>query len=233
VHPLARSDPLLAPRPGRSAIWSNGPSPDWQAAAGMQRGAYPLNRVRAGSSGPVMLPDVGETARQLRVWQVLDELEQRVARASSEDEADLLYKVAAVHFHNPRAFFPAYAKRGQFFRELLGRWEIGYLLEDYDRWWGPFMEREAGFHGEIRAIAIFEEIESRHGRYEAMDRVVLSRGQALRRLVAAWPSYTRRDDAKAAIVPLFERFTRDFPRSPLMREAQAALHYWRQISTRR
>ena len=221
---LSVDDPLLA----LPAASNGGPQHDFGAAAGRRSGTFPLARNRT-ASGPVMLPDVTEAARQVQLWGMLAQLQQRTTRVDAEQVPDLLYKQAALHFHNPTAFFPAYARRGDLFDGLIGQGGLRWQLPDEDRWDAALERAETEWHGEFRAIELFERIESRFSDYGALDRVVFSIGQALRRLVAGWPSRARREATKRAIVPTFERFLQMYPESTLVPDAKRALAYWRAI----
>lgn len=171
---------------------------------------------------------------QFRAWDAIATLELRAARATGDARADLLYKQAAILYHDPRAIFPAYADIFDFRR----------AIRDEDAL-GPFVRTSYPL---LRAIRVFERIEREHPTYAGIDRVLFSRGLAWAKLLSykcepqeldergpggpkptAWSEWRAwRDGMKIReAVAALERCVALCPRSPLADDAWRAVLYWR------
>jgi hypothetical protein len=170
--------------------------------------------------------------RQLRLWEAIATLDRRAARATGDARADLLYKQAALFYHDRRVLYPVYARAFDF------RWVFRHVT------WKEYCPEPASAGDFVRtsysllcAIRLFERIECEHPGYAGLDKVLFSQGLAWKRLLS-WmcdaveggygsedpgPRRTKIRLATAA----FERCAARFPRSPLADDALRAAAYWR------
>ena len=167
-------------------------------------------------------------AAQLRVWETLAELELRTVRARGSARGDLLYKQAAIFYHDSRVLFPAYGRQSVSFG-----WLFGLLGEDVGRKAlvrvrRRFMEDS---YSMSRALELFRRIEWEAPAYPRMDKVLFSQGMAHKKLLDYAPMRWIRDDEKdvlvRAVIDSFERCARRYPSSPLARSAKLAAAWWR------
>jgi hypothetical protein len=161
---------------------------------------------------------------QFRAWEALVTLERRTAQASGEERADLLYKTAAILYHDPRTILPAYAEVFS-----LG-WLVQAVSDDAGRdprAFGTFVRTSYPL---LRAIGVFERIEREHPTYTGMDKVLYSEGVAWGKFLD-YPCKAeegRTWDAKIRnAVGAFERCATYFPSSALADDARRAALYWR------
>ncbi len=171
--------------------------------------------------------------RQFRAWETLAVLELRVAAASGEARADLLYKTAAILYHDPRTVLPAYA-------EVFGFRELFWAVRSEDV--RPDLPSFSGFvrtsYPMLRAIGVFERIEREHPTYAGIDKVLYSEGVAWGRLIdypcdAEQGGYGPREDRPwhtkiRNAARAFERCATLFPKGPLADDARRAANYWRE-----
>lgn len=219
--PLPRDDPLRrvigsAPTPTARATLLDRPS-RWDDRASEEEA-----RLRPGPEAVRL--DVARVAAQLRAWETLRELERRAAAATGDARAELLYKQAAVWFHDPRVLFPAYGARDQSFP-----WSVASGVDDARR-----ARFDAESHALLRALALFGRLEAEHPGWAGLDRVLFSEGLAWRRLVddrpwlaTAGAGEERQRDAIRAAARCFEACAVRFPRSPLADDAARAAAWWR------
>ena len=177
--------------------------------------------------------------KQARAWLTVAELQRRAAQARGDARADLLYKQAAVFYHDKDLLFPAYGRHTYTFRSLLvGRWvrtaEQKRRCEEANR---RFEEESLSY---TRAIALFQQIEREHPDYTSMDKVIFSQGMAWRLLIDYRPHYRFHpycdegwaDLESTAIrntAATFARCAERFPESSLADDALAAAGYWRRV----
>jgi len=173
--------------------------------------------------------------RQFRAWEAIASLELRAARARGDARADLLYKEAAILYHDPRAIFPAYAVICDFRRVF--RHVTSEECKPEPASFGGFVRTSYPL---LRAIRVFERIEAEHPRYAAMDKVLYSEGLAWVKLTRygcdaseggygpeeEWP-FDRRKIRNA--VDSLERCATLCPWSPLADDAQRAVLYWKKV----
>jgi len=172
--------------------------------------------------------------RQLRAWEALAALEQRAAQAAGDARADLLYKEAAIFFHDPRVLYPAYASARDY-RKLFAT-VTGTRTCARPASFGAYVRTSYSL---LRAIRLFERIERDHPDYAGLDRVIFSEGLAWKELLD-WKCdaveggygcvkedpYPRRTKIRLATTTL-ERCAATFPQSPLADDALRAAAYWR------
>lgn len=227
--PLPRTDPLRrsdgappTPSPGASSF--DRPSCwDDRAQEEEARLRPPPDAVRL---------DVARVAAQLRAWETLVELERRAGAATGDARAELVYKQAAVWFHDPRVLFPAYGAR-----DLGFTWGLVGGRTDRAATGERLGERfDAESHALLRALALFARLEAEHPGWPGLDRVLFSEGLAWRRLVDDRPwavtdvrDGTRQRDAIRAAARCFEACAARFPTSPLADDARRAAAYWRGV----
>lgn len=185
---------------------------------------------------PKVLP-VGRLARQFRLWETLAELEERAQGAHGDARADLLYKQAAVFYHQPDVLFPAYAWHSHSFVWLMGRAELEIVESTHAQ-----ARAHRHFQTETfslrRAVALFERIEREHPGYVAMDRVLFSKGLAWKHLAdyrpnRAWfalpehATLSSTDLALRNVVTTFETLVARYPDSTYADDAARAVGHWR------
>lgn len=165
---------------------------------------------------------------QLRAWETLAALESRARTARRRARGDLLYKQAAVLYHDRDVFFPAYGRHTENFRGVIRRvyyrsGKTPALAAAVDRF-------ERNSFAWLRALELFRAIEREAPDYAAMDKVLFSQGLALRRLLDYLPYKRDRTWQRGMIrdvVTALERCAREFPDSPLAPDAGRAVAYWR------
>lgn len=189
---------------------------------------------------PVVL-DRKRLPAQLRAWEALAELERRTERARGSARADLLYKQAAVFYHDREVLFPAYGYHTFDFSSML---RAAHPYYGYGPGGAPPQalrvkrERfERTSLSYLRAMEIFIRLEREHPRWAALDKVLFSQGMLWKRLVDYRPSgyhvsWWRGLDGESTraireTVGAFERLVREFPDSPLADDARAAAAWWR------
>jgi hypothetical protein len=239
LEPLPGDDPLrrveVAP-----AVW---PAPRRMAYDGTPARVGPWTRPWDGDERlrPVTDPGVldrDRLVRQLRAWDALAELERRAALARGTAQADLLYKQAAVLYHDRDALYPVYLQH------VWTRSIYPYLANSA---WSPALPEEKRRAVEAqrarvgtetfaweRAAAVFRGIEQQHPDYPALDKVLFSEGMCWKRLVdyrprggALWNWESQNVAAAKEAVACFDRLARDFPKSPLADDAERAAAWWR------
>lgn len=195
-----------------------------------------------------LLLEPAPLARQARLWATLATLEERARTAPPDEAADLRYKLAAVVFHQPDAYFPAYLVVNHF-------WSLEWLSRGAALG-GPGDERQARAlwaflreaHGWLRATEAFHAL-AEHP-WPGRDRARFSEALAWHRLIDAPPRQVlawslvghgdrpprldagrvggvRREDAMRATLEAFETCAREDPTSPLADDAARAAAYWR------
>ena len=171
------------------------------------------------SPDPVRLP-LRRLAFQLRCWSTMEELQWRASREPSCDgRADLDYKRGAVFYRERDILFPAYAVDARRCSGLPSGWSLDDG-ESEARW----------LHSSLSlpwASATFEGIREGAPSSAVADRAAFSAGLAGIRAAGdrhlwPWKAAFLRVGAEA-----FERCARDYPSSPLARDAAAAASYWR------
>lgn len=238
VTPLPATDPLRRRERG-SIAWPKRKHPSAPAAAGgIYTGRWGEDTVRLKPWPEPVVLDRGRLPRQLRVWMTLAELERRTKRAHGEARADLLYKQAAVFFHQRDALFPMYGRHTHSFSGMLSSLQHGDSREATRALRKVARARfESTTVAYVRSMDLFEQIEREHAGWAGMDKVVYSEGLLWRRLVDYRPSVHHvywwtydKYDALAAIrntAETFDRLVRLFPDSPLAGSARAASAWWR------
>lgn len=225
--PLPRTDPLRrvegappAPTPGAAFM-------DVPAGWGGRPGDA---EARLRPSVEAVRLDVARVAAQLRAWETLAELERRAGAATGDARAELVYKQAAVWFHDPRVLFPAYGAR-----DLSFTWDMVGGRADRAASGERLGERfDAESHALLRALTLFARLEAEHPGWAGLDRVLFSEGLAWRRLVDDRPwevtderGGARKRDAIRAAARCFEACAARFPKSPLADDARRAATWWR------
>ena len=148
----------------------------------------------------------------------------------------MLYKQAAVFFHEPHVLFPAYAEVSSYHRWFL-KLEADGAVDPTGVFPGlhPYESRNYAL---LRALALFQLIEREHPDYAGLDKVVFSEAMAWKRLIAWWPfdareSYDdRQPELIRRLVATFERVPREFPDSPLADDATRAAAWWRRARSK-
>lgn len=250
LAPLPAGDPLgevVAAPEGRPALVAPPAHPEQPRSSvdllGVQR-----NRERGdeGRAAPLQDPwhlDAERLARQFRAWETLAELERRTDAAQGAARADLLYKQAAVLYHDRDVFFPCYgthsANFGWALSELDGRDDTPAEVLRAAPSLQAYAQRAFSWE---RALLLFARLEREHPGYAAMDKVLFSSGMCFKRLVDYRPrneSWRPRldehsagggdpqDEAIRGAVAAFERVAREHPTSTLADDAARAAAYWR------
>ncbi|MGQ0614106.1 MAG: hypothetical protein ACT4PV_10250 [Planctomycetaceae bacterium] len=215
--PLAADDPLRdqAPPVPPASTWPDRLDARWR------RRAPAAEEQLSPSREPVQL-DARSLASQFRAWETLAELERRAAGARRAERSDLLYKQAAIFFHDPGVLFPVYGTGTTNFQYML-QWRGHASLQP--RVEATLEAFEESSYSSYRAIALFDRIEREDAGYAAMDRVLFSRAVARKRALD-FPAGLPR--------PLIPDLTRDlercsalFPGSPLADDSARAAAWWR------
>lgn len=217
---LAEGDPLLS-------TTSGGPSPTidaglrdaWRSGQGCVRRPPSTGDERLAPDAEPTVFGAGRLESQLRAWETLAELEHREARAGGLVHADLLYKQAAIFYHERDVLFPAY---GSHTMDFAGR--VASRAGDDDSAGRRFASASFAW---LRAIALFERIEREHPDYPEMDKVLFSEAMCWKRLVDYRPAFGTRDGSEQRCVALFDRVVSEHPRSSLADDAARAAAWWR------
>jgi hypothetical protein len=186
----------------------------------------------------VVVLDRARLVKQARLWTTIAELERRAERAKGQARADLLYKLAAVFYHERDVVFPAYGYHTMRFSGQLRSATWGWSESDAEVHTAAILRFEETSFSYLRAMRLFEQIEREHPGYAAMDKVLFSEGMTWRLLADYRPYYSwspvlktrwegRQDPALQSLVLAFERCAQLFPDSPLSDDALAAAAYWR------
>ncbi len=241
--PLPADDPLRRrvasrvpwPERGRK-LWVSPAPPAW-TRFGFHTGGSEQYRLHPWPE-PVRL-DRGRLPNQVRAWETLAELERRAAKARGDARADLLYKQAAVLYHDRDAVYPVYGRHTYDFSHTLTSVHTRYGFDGEQ----PAVVRKARQRFEttslsyVRAMALFEQIEREHPHWAGLDKVIFSEGLLWRRLIDYRPSShhvywwrwaeTGEMNSIRKTVATFERLIARFPDSPLADDAAAAVAWWR------
>ncbi len=245
VTPLPAKDPLRRGGPQAGWVMREGPAADDWDKGGRTTSIHDFG-IESPFSKKFRLqpwPEVVHLDRtrlpvQMRAWETLAELERRTALARGDARADLLYKQAAVFYHDRDALFPLYGWHNFNFSSVLhGSQRRGSLEASREA------NRRAREHFEttslsyVRAMALFDQIEREHPHWAGLDKVLFSQGLVWRKLVDYKPSrhhvywWQAADDkelhAIRQTVRAFERLVQRFPESPLADDAAAAVAWWR------
>jgi hypothetical protein len=232
--PLPADDPLRRRDPGTIA-WPRPINPRAPADGhgGIYTGRGPAPETRLHPSPEPIVLDRGKLVRQFRAWETLAELEVRAAGARGYARADLLYKQAAICYHDRDVLYPVYGRHTSTFSGTLSS-----HLDDFDR--AP-EARQAAARARarfertslsyLRALDLFRQIERETPDWPALDEVVFSEGMLFKRLVDYRPNSACTDAAREAVAT-FDRLVRDFPDSPLAGDARAAAAWWRRARPR-
>lgn len=232
--PLHRLDTQAPPWPGLK-----NPNVGVYGPYGPSSGRYRGATTRLHPWPEPMLLDRARLERQVRAWETLAELERRAERAQHDALAELLYKQAAVLYHDHDAYYPAYCGHS-----LRLRLNLGSAPSEARSANERQAVRAQGEHFErtsfawLRSLALFERIERDHPRWAGSDRVLYSQALSWRRLVDYRPHYAwtaepgtgrdgRRAEAAQRTVACFERLISLYPESPLVPDARAAVAWWR------
>jgi len=172
--------------------------------------------------------DVDALARQFRAWEAMGELERRTATARGSARSDLLYRQAAIFYHNACVLLPVYAYRsGRLLRSGSEPTYVG-APSGAESWrlWDRYVTESSS---DLRAIALFDRIANLDPRYPGADRVLFSRALTRRRLIrwGSFPPDHPAADYVRALVEDLERCAAWFPSSPLADDALRAAGYWR------
>jgi hypothetical protein len=241
LAPLAAGDPLLRTEPARAAwpparLCENGET----VPAGIHLRWWDAPPCPALLLDPAVF-DRDRLLKQMRAWDTLAELERRTASARGAAQADLLYKQAAVFYHDRDALFPCYERHTESFRRTLRfeptRSSPADGVDDARRL------RLATYAAETyaweRALAVFDRIDRDHTSYPAMDRVLFSQAMCWKRLIdysprgrwsgfSSWcPPDPEPVEAIRRCVETLDRLIREHPTSPLADDAERAAAYWR------
>lgn len=245
MTPLPAGDPLrdmeVAPQ-GRPTLVMPPGTPEGQGPTIDLLGVRSdWRRGDAGRAAPPPDPwhlDADRLARQFRAWEALAELERRTDAARGAARADLLYKQAAVLYHDRDVYFPCYGTHTfNFGWALDGLAEERALPEGSDRTPTRLAAYAQQAFAWQRAEHLFARIEREHADYPALDKVVFSRAMCFHKLSEYRPHATireSRDDWNAPwreairrAVETFERVAREHPTSTLADDAARAAAYWR------
>jgi len=176
-----------------------------------------------------LLLDEDALARQFRIWETLAELERRARAADRAARSDLLYKQAAVLYHERDALFPVWGAHTLNFAGVLrigGAWAGD--RDAVDEAVRRFRDRALSFR---RAIGLFDRIEAEDTSYAGMDRVRFSRAMAYKKLLDVRPFRPWDDEERHALIRTlveeFERCAATHPDSPLAGPARRAAAWWR------
>ena len=227
VQPLADDDPLrVVAEPLRRPETKGRPSlidgSDWHA--------WPDEKRRLDPEPEALRLRHDYLALQFRAWETLTELERRAARTRDGARADLLYKQAAIFYHDRRVLVPVYGSQSFLFRHVF------YALPEKQR-----CERlnrfEKNSYGLLRGIELFDRIVRDHPRWAGLDKVYFSQGLAWKKLLTYrpyMPYYVYREDEKRQqrtvirnAAAALETCAARFPESPLAPSAVLAAAYWR------
>lgn len=172
-------------------------------------------------------------ARQFRAWCTLAELERRAETATTAERADLLYKRAAIFFHEPLVLYPVYARRASYRSGLPEPWSLGggdEVRRTARSWMKRTFSRE-------RAADLFGELHRGHPTWAGADKALYSRGlvhlHSLDDPTILWWTADREDEDLQARqharrgVEALERLTTEWPASPLRNDAAGAARWWR------
>jgi hypothetical protein len=234
MRPLPQDDPLR--------VVSGIPIADTPCAnpATVRRGdPSPFVEGEDHAAGPtregIRLP-ARRLAFQMRCWSTLAELEARSARTAAADaRADLLYKAAAILYHERDSLYPLYAA---WTISRSGRPATGRFLGDGDDASAPWEWLRSNLP-RLRAASAFRRLHEEFPSSGIAASAAYSEGLALVRSANeppysdAWQGWQPRDVREAAVALLgdavraFERCARQHPSSPLARDAAAAAVYWR------
>lgn len=236
--PISRQDGRGAPawpkgRPGNEFAWSH---------FGFWTGGSDALRLHPWPE-PVTL-DRERLLRQLRAWEALDALERRAAKASGSARADLLYKQAAMLYHDRDVLYPAYGRHSYDFSGMMRSVERRYGTDS--RQPESVVRKRERFETSslayVRAMRLFEQIEREHPTYPGMDKVLFSQGMLWRRLIdyrpsghhVYWWKYPSDDNRRTmnALIDTFERLAKHHPDSPLTDDGLAAAAWWRRVLER-
>ncbi len=172
--------------------------------------------------------DRAAIARQMRAWEVLADLEERTARSRRSERSALLYRRAALLFHDSQVLFPIpYGRVSPSKEDYL---DLPVAREDPEmlRQWREAKERwYAHALSLARAVELFDEIERSDPDYPSLDKVLFSRGLARKKLLDLRVPQGSQPAQIAALVADFERCAARFPESPLALDSVAAARYWR------
>lgn len=205
LEPLPPNDPLRLRR-----SWTPRPP---EAPVGGEWNPWTEEPVEPWSPAPVV-PDL---ARQLRLWITLAELDRRIDRTRGSERADLLYKRAAVAYHDADVLRLLYADR-------IGEYR-GWMESLHHKDPAAANALEASTDSTRLALVDFERLEREHPGYEAMDKVSYSRAACRARLVAG-AGYDGREVAMRRTLAAFESFLATHPDSPLRAAAERIHGYW-------
>lgn len=194
---------------------------------------------RLNPTSQALAPYAPTVAAQLRGWETLHELARRERDARGPDRADWVYKQAAVHYHQPQLFFPAWDHANRSFPYLLAAYPMRPVLGELSGLHAARARFEQESYGPYHAIAHFDRLLRDHPDYAGADKARYSLGLSWRRLIDFWPfesagadrpgadKNARIDEAVRALVGAFEALVRDHPESPLSGAARAAIAHWR------
>ena len=245
LAPVAKDDPLRLTLPATIA-WpvSESPAERFGREYGMYTGcSWSEETWRLTPWPEVVVLHRGTIVRQARAWVTLAELERRTAKARGTARAELLYKQAAIFYHDRDVLFPAYGYHTMDFSGRLRSATWAWGKEETNERREAVIRFEKASLSYLRAVALFRQIEREHPRYAGLDKVVFSQGLAWRRLTDYRPYYAwspaltsrwegRRAPAIREVVAAFERCARDFPNSPLADDAASAAAWWRKARSR-
>ncbi|MGE0192696.1 MAG: hypothetical protein AB7T63_11730 [Planctomycetota bacterium] len=219
--PLPEDDELRSCwGPGGDRMWPLVPHDD---ARGRDRRLEPSRETV--SLDPYLL------ARQVRIWRSLALLQDRAWHARRHEREDLEYKLAAVPYHEPNAWWPAYHRRGSEF----GRW----LGEAWRRDRGPFEQGAERFMATSlawrRALEAFGRFVDENPDSDLVEKARFSMGLCWRCLADEAPRHlvtsreldrARRREAVEGVLACMQDVTRRHPQSPLADDAARAVVYW-------
>lgn len=176
--------------------------------------------------------------RQVRLWRTLALLEERAWHARRYEREDLEYKIAAVQYHEPNVWWPAYGSRGARFGYWLGEaWRHDPV--PFERGVERFMATSQSWR---RALAAFGRFLDDNPDSDLADKARFSMGLCWRRLADEAPRHlftstelddARREEAAAGVIACMGEVTRHHPQSPLADDAARAVVYWRTWLERR
>lgn len=232
--PLLRSGPWL-PRPARPDPFAR------TLSASYWRTRYQSEDDASRLTPPALAlaPSTRHVIAQLRAWETMAELARREQDARGTARADLVYKQAAIAYHEPMLLFPRWDWPGRSFgREMQARSlrKVLAVPEEIDRAREQFA-RES--YAPYLAIRLFERLEREHPDYPGMDKVIYSRGMAWKKLIdfqpfdsagSSYPWASAKDNMDGAVrslVAAFEHLAASHPDSTLTDDALAAVAYWR------
>ncbi len=150
--------------------------------------------------------DVKRLARQLAQWHKVVSLERELRTANRARRAQLLYDLAAMHYHDRDLVWPVFLRHGLNASSMAPRDAFAV----------------------VRALELFDLLEREHPDYPRLDKVVFSKAMLLKRLLDHKPAPRDGPDVTfKSVAEAFQDCAVRFPDSTLADDAARAAAYWR------